>query len=270
MIYLGSLGRMIGIKSPAQQGVASDTRHRFDRSLEGRVKAQVLPVGRRTWTLQTSAATTPTEYSTLEQFASGAWGTGPFQFVSADAAITNLLTPDESLCMGDPIASYYSAGGPVDLGVGGWSARSWVHSDSSLAGEIYFQQTPAPILPGVRVTGSAWIRGEGAKLRLYWYDSPFGNPIAGTVDSGPLTIFDGWTRVTVIGDPPEGAIGVRVVAQYADFATMPAITWTKQAKPWGSGQGCSKAVVSQLERSQVRANEVSNLSRVSFAVTEVG
>src|SRR5690625_4816542 len=93
MIYLGTPGRMVGISCPAEQRLATAERYSFQTTLEGRVKAQVRPIGRRTWDLRLPRTSSPSEVAALAAFADGAWGAGPFWFVSADAPVVNLLSP---------------------------------------------------------------------------------------------------------------------------------------------------------------------------------
>lgn len=124
MIYLGSLGRMIGIKCPASQQLEAEDLYSFELTLEGKRTAQVKPRAPRTWNLQTSDATKPADVATLMQFVQGGWGPGPFVFVAADAPFTNLLSPAAASC--DPVAGLGSAttlDGPLLTG-DGWAGRS--------------------------------------------------------------------------------------------------------------------------------------------------
>lgn len=160
MIYLGTLGRMIGIKCPASQQVQAVDRYTFNTTLEGRAKAQVQPTGRRVWDMSTSAATTPAQLSTLMQFAQGAWGPGPFVFVSADAPNANLLTPAASMC--DPATSLFTQGGPAELPDGTWSARSLLGDGVA---NVLFGNVASPVLPGQPVSIGAWVQGSSARAR---------------------------------------------------------------------------------------------------------
>lgn len=273
MIYLGTLGRMVGIKCPASQNVEAEDRYSFNTTLEGRVKAQARPVlGGRSWSLQTSDATTPEDAATIMGFANGEWGAGPFVFISADAPVTNLLTPDEASCLYQSPNANIRRGGPVNLGADGWAGQSIQHLDPAGGSEIYFSTGQTPVLAGQPVTGSAWIRGDGARVRLYWYTEGSVTPMAGTVSSATITAGDGWKRATVTGTPPAGAVGVAVVAQYAFQAARPAITWTSEMFPLAAGEGCPKAVLHGASKSLVlagrgRGQQYANLS---YTITEVG
>ena len=263
MIYLGTLGRMVGIKCPSSQSVEHAERYSFDTTLEGRVKAQARPIGRRSWNLQTSPATTPAEHSLLSQFADGAWGAGPFYFFPADATVTNLLTPDQSMCDRSLVYGTTLPGGPMLCG-GQWAAMSWMDDPLNT---IWFNRDSAPIWEGQTVTGSAWVLGDGARVQLQFYgpDGPMGvyqSDVRGN-SASPV-------RSVLTMEAPAGATSVRLRAGGAMRAAMPAITFTGAVQPWSDGQGCLKAVVSAFSRDQVLAVPGNTFSNVSFTVTEVG
>lgn len=262
MIYLGTYGRMVGIKCPASQSVEAAQRHSFEDTLEGNRKAQVRPTGRRTWSLQTSEATTPVDASTVEQFAQGAWGPGPFWFVSADAPYTNLLTPAGASCL-DIYQEGSANAGPVDLGAEGWSAQSITRAGYT---EIYAQFERIPVLQGVPVVGSAYVQGAGAVVRLYWTDAA--DSVISAVNSDPA-VGSSMQRLVVTGTPPSTATGVRLVVQNSTKFTRPAVTWHK-LQPWSDGQGCPKAVLHSVSRSLTLTGLSSTYSAQSYTITEVG
>lgn len=266
MIYLGTLGRMIGIKCPASQNVEHEERYSFQTTLEGRRKAQPRPIGRRTWSLQTSDATKPAQASALMQFAQGAWGAGPFVFVSADAPVSNLLLPSTASCAPEAIyTSNVSAAGPVLLPDGIWAARSF--ANSSAASEMYASEH-VPVVPEVTVTGSAWVFGEGARVRVGWYDAA-----GGALGSSVSTVTAGagsWVRSSITAKPPTGAASCRLVGTSALRLTMPSVTWTDHLLPFADGQGCQKAVVHAVSRDLRLAVAGSTYSNLGFTVTEVG
>lgn len=268
MIYLGTLGRMIGIKCPSSQGVESASRYSFDTTLEGKVKAQARPIGRRTWSLQLSSATTPQDHSVLAQFANGAWGPGPFVFVSTDAPHTNLLMPSTASCDERSITyGYVLQAGPWQVAPGLWAANSYVNSSPSTVALPYGDRF-YPAIPGVPVTASAYVLGEGARVGVVFYDandafiSSSYSPVAG---SGTDV-----TRSVITTVTPANAVRCAVVSSYTLRGAMPALTWTDSVQPWSDGQGCLKAVVSAFSRDQVLAVVGNTYSNVSFTVTEVG
>lgn len=271
MIYLGTLGRMIGIKCPASQNVETEERYTFETTLEGRRKAQAKQAARRSWALRTTDATTPAETAVLTQFAQGAWGPGPFQFVPADASHTNLMTPDGSFTIDEQPSSHVLRGGPVDLGADGWAAQSLVSDDPLVNFEMFGSLAYTPVLPGRSVTASAWISavpGSTARVRLYWYDA--NTVLLGGLLSREVSPSEGMVRASVTGVPPAGAVSCRVVTLRAARLARPAITWTETVQPWAAGEGCRQAVVSAGSRDLVLAVPGATYSNMSFTVTEVG
>lgn len=270
MIYLGTLGRMVGIKCPSSQSVETAERYGFDQTLEGRVKAQAKPVGRRTWNLQLSQATTPQDHSALSAFANGVWGAGPFYFVSADAPHTNLLTPQASSCAETAFATA-KPGGPVNLGADGWAGASLTTPTADANGMYFGNSTELiPVLPGQPVTGSAWVQGAGARVRLNWCDINGDYMFQFVASSNTAT--STMSRLSVVGTPPPGAVSCSLLAvgPAGMRATQPAVTWGNELQPWADGQGCKKAVVSAFSRDQVLAVPGNTYSNVSFTVSEVG
>lgn len=270
MIYLGTLGRIVGIKCPSSQSVEPASRYVFEPTLEGKIKGQARPVGRRTWNLELSSATSPSEHSALSAFANGEWGIGPFIFVPVDAPHTNLLTPQASSCAETTFATA-KPGGPVNLGADGWAGASLTTPTADPNGMYFGNSTELiPVLPGQPVTGSAWVQGAGARVRLNWYDMN-GNYLSSFVASSN-TATSTMARIHVIGTPPAGAAACRllIVGPAGMRAARPAVTWSNGLQPWADGQGCKKAVVSAFSRDQVLAVVGSTYSNVSFTVTEVG
>lgn len=261
-VYIGSLGRMVKLPYVGSQQVQQEERYRFDLSLENKRKAQVKPRGPRTWALSADHYR-PNEHSLLSQFAHGAWGPGPFVFVSADALVTNLLTPSQSVCDRSLVYGTTLPGGPMLCG-DQWAAQSWMDDPLNT---IWFNRDNAPIWEGQSVTGSAWVLGAGARVQLQFYGP-----------EGPMGVYqsDVWgnaaspVRSVLTMEAPAGATSVRLRAGGAMRAAMPAITFTDSVQPWSDGQGCLKAVVSAFSRDQVLAVAGSTFSNVSFTVTEVG
>lgn len=261
-VYLGTLGRMIPIYSTPSAQLETEERYSFRPTLEGRRKAQARPIGRRTWGLNAQFAD-PREHSLLAQFASGAWGAGPFVFVPADAPHTNLLTP--AVASLDPSEVTGTQGGPVQLPDGSWAPRT-VLGDG--VGNVLFGSTRSPVPPSGPVSAGAWVQGAGASVRLNWYDSS-GAFVGSAIST--VTSSSGWVWSTISATPPAGAAGVIVSANKSSRATRPTLVWgSSTPSGWSDGQGCAKAVVSAMSRDQVLAVRGNTFSNVSFTVTEVG
>ena len=269
MIYLGSFGRMIGIKCPSSQSVQTADRHTFDQTLEGRVKAQARPRGRRTWSLQTSEATTPEQHTALSAFAEGYWGNGPFWFFSADAVVTNMLPPDNSRCAVLPshASPSISIAGPVQLPGGAWAPKSF-RSINPAANMWHSEIQGLPVTPGQTVTVSAYAQGEGCRVYAFFTDAT-GAEVSRT-PSPSVGVPSELRRLSATAVVPAGAVAVGLYSIGTTRGAAPAVTLTDTVQPWSDGQGCSKAVVSSFSRDQTLAVVGRTYSNVSFTVTEVG
>ncbi|MDQ0679089.1 hypothetical protein QFZ30_002471 [Arthrobacter pascens] len=269
-VYLGTPGRLIELKCPASQSIPADDPFTFERTLGGKVKAQVSrPLRRRQWSVGVVTAT-PRDVGALAAFAGGEWGYGPFIWVSADAPVTNLLTPAQASC--DPSTLYtggVTATGPLNLGADGWAGRSF--TNATPATPFYFGNDLVPALPGQPVTVSAYLVGVNAAVRIRWVDA------AGAFISFSTGTAQGVagvaTRCTVTATPPANAVQAHVQAINTAQAARPAMTWTDTLFDWSDGQGCLKAVVSGLDRQVVLALRTPGYGRyadASFTITEVG
>jgi hypothetical protein len=232
--------------------------------LEGRVKAQVRRIGRRVWTAATSEATTPADQAAILGFLSGEWGPGPFQFISADAPVTNLLTPAQSLC--DPSLAYGTnmPGGPLLCG-DEWAGQSWLDDPANI---IWFSRDMNNVTPGQMITASAWIQGEGSRVNVQFYNN---EESMGVVSSRQTGIAARATRLSVTTTVPEGATRVRVRCNGgAVQAARPALTLTDQVQPWAIGEGCTAAVIHAGSKEVGLAVPGATYGSVSFTITEVG
>lgn len=264
-VYLGTLGRMVKLPYVTSQSVEAEDRYSFQTTLEGRRKSQVKPVGRRTWSLATQHFR-PNESALLSQFANGAWGSGPFVFVSADAAVTNLLSPAASWCeTGTFFASSSGSvisGGPLTT-ADGVASRSVVNSSAYV-----FWDHRVPVISGRPVTASVYVQGAGGFVRLVWYDT--GGKSLGSVDSSPA-VGGVVQRLVVTAVPPAGAVSCRVaISPAAVRGCWPAVTWSDRVLPFGSGQGCQKAVVHSVSQDVRLAVPGATYLNLSFTVSEVG
>lgn len=264
-VYLGTLGRMVELWSTPSAQVESEDRHTFSTTIEGRRKAQVRPIGRRTWSLNAQFAE-PRDSASLAQFANGSWGPGPFVFVSADAPRTNMLTPAAASC--DPAlitSSFTSKSGPAEIEPGQWVGRSYLNTSNSL-NMVFPARTP--VLQGVPVTGSAYVRGLGMKVYISFWDAA--DQFISSASSSGSGSASSWSRLSVTRTPPANAVRVAVYTNGAGRGAAPAVTWTDGVQPWSDGQGCDKVVVSSSSRDLTVTGINGTYSNLSFTVMEVG
>lgn len=266
--YLGKLGQLIPIYSNPSMGVSGIPARSFQTTLEGRVKAQVKPVGRRVWELSAAYAS-PGELAALMGFVNGEWGNGPFVWVPPTAPAINLLAPGVASCGADAVmVPAVTVVGPLLCG-DDWAGRSL--ANSAPASPMPFGPATIPIIPGKPVTGSAWVVGVGAKVRLDWK-----NAAGGTISSVASTgsgIAGTATRLSVTGTPPVGAVSCSLYGTATTQAARPAVTWTDHANEWGSGEGCAKAIVEAVDRTALTGSDLLSGRRdsnLSFTIREVG
>lgn len=270
-VYLGTLGRLVELKCPSSQSLSEADRFSFGRTLEGRVKAQATPLARRQWGVSVATAT-PQEVGALAGFASGEWGYGPFVWVSTDAPVTNMLTPDAGSCapgayvLGSGTA--VTAAGPM-LTPDGWAGRSYI---KSTVNSLFFGVDRVPVLPGEKVTASAYVLGAGAAAAVVFYDAA--NSVVSSTVSTVTATAGTVVRSHITQTAPANAVSCRPYVNAATTqTTRPALTWTSQLFEWADGQGCPKAVISGLSRDLVLALREPSYGRyadASFTITEVG
>lgn len=270
MMYLGAPGRLVPIKCPVSQRETTTERYSFSTTLGGEVKAQVGPVGKRTWDISTGALTTPPDVGALKDFMNGAWGVGPFTFIAPDAPVVNMLTPKAASC--DP-STLVRGGGttvlgapPMHLGVDGIAGRSvWTDGGGTMQ-----LGPPVPVLPGQQATASAWILGAGS-VRISFLNAS-GAEVSSAISQHAE--YADPTRVAVTHTAPQSAVAARIlITEGVTQAARPAITWTNQPYEWGDGQGCQKAVIHSTTRDLTKAWDDPRTGRwsdLSFTVQEVG
>lgn len=267
--FLGQLGRLIPIYSNPSMGVSGIPERTFQTTLEGRLKAQVKPVGRRSWDLSAAYAS-PGELAALMDFATGIWGNGPFVWVSPTAPSINLLSPEVASCgQAAVVGAGVSVVGPLLLPDGSWAGRSL--SNPSPSPTLFFGPSDVPVIAGNKVTASAYLVGAGARCGVQFRDA------AGAVISSTYSPQSGVagvvTRLFVTATAPANAVSCVVFGSDATQGARPALTWTGELMEWGAGEGCAKAIVEAVDRTALTGSTLSfgrRDSDLSFTIREVG
>lgn len=179
----------------------------------------------------------------------------PYQLVTAEAQVSNVLTPERStlqslispsgLALGGwfPIASEYQGGG----------AMARLNPSAAFGNLAGVWVGPCPIPPiwtGRKVTASAYLataRAAGARVSLQWLAATGATmtQINGTYVTG----MDGLRRSTVTATPPAGAAACRLYIQYAEILAQPQVTWTDAPIPeWSLGNGADQVVPTESSR----------------------
>ena len=236
MEYFGELGRLVPLRCASAERVQASARYVPSVTVEGRRRVQVVPASPRAWDVSWGLAR-PGEAAALEAFANGAWGSGPWHWVSVQAHRGNLLTPAEADLVEWTARAALSAGGPVRDADGEWAARSLLFSQSSGWTSIF---TGLPVVAGVPVTWSCDVTGSSPRITMTFHDSA-GAVVTELTGTGAGS---GMQRVSVTGTPPASAVAARVgVRAGVSRLTRPQVSWTAHAVPWSRGHGCRAAVV---------------------------
>lgn len=268
-LYLGTLGRMVEIRGAASLDEDPADLYTFRTSLERLVRPQFSAYGARSWNVALPPAMTPLEVAKIAAFARGGWGRGPFFFLSPDAQVQNILSPQTSMCMPGtviPIAdlTMVEQGGPM-LTSDGWAEQSWVKSTEN---SLFFEVPRSPVLPGEEVTASVYVQGAGAAAGISFYNAS--NTFIRTHVATAKRVDRSHVTVTV----PAGAASARVYVNAATTrCTWPALTWTGELYEYGEGRGCAQAVISSYSRSlrmAIKNPKYGRYSQPSFTLQEVG
>lgn len=265
--YLGTRGRLVELSCPVAESVGMESRYVSDVTIEGQRRAQVLPATPRSWRVALDLER-PEDIAAVSAFALGAWGPGPFEWVTAPAQIGNLLTPRESQLLDRAGISTDSVqdAGPVRDSTGAWSPRSVTVTLSSGWAAI---MRGVPVHPDKPFTFSMDVQGgtSAPALHVAFYDAA-GGAVGGSATTGSGT---GMQRVSAsYALPPAGAVEAYVgVRSDTVRATRPQVTWTPGPMPWSGGHGCRSAILDDLSEDLVLAVPGRSWSDVSFTVQEV-
>lgn len=269
MMYVGSLGRMIGLRCASSLNSDHGDRYTLSRTVEGGVRAQVRPVAPRQWSVGWGNLATPADLAVLQDFANGAWGHGPWWFLSDEAVNTNILTPRQALLLEREQRDDLIDGGPVQASDGSTAPTSLI------VGQGVTQSIPVfrmlPVVPGQSITWAADIERAGEEPPQIWmtFRDSNGAGIRGHYGTGEN--HPGMQRVSVSSVTPENAhrvdIGVRFNA--VRFA-RPQLTWTDTPPPvFSEGRGCANAIVHQVRQGVVLTRPERTLMNADFVVSEV-
>lgn len=205
----------------------------------------------------------------------------PYQLVTAEAQVSNVLTPEQStlssliqpssgLGLGGwwPIAGEYEGGGAL--------ARLNPSAAFGNAANVFVGPFAVPpVWTGRKVTASVMVataRAEGARVSLQWLDAA-GWTVSGAVGGDYVTGMDGLRRSTATGTPPAGAVAGRLLIQYAEIIAQPQATWTDAPVEWSTGNGADRVVITGLDRdTDLQVPDSRELRRADYGITmtEVG
>lgn len=269
MIYLGQIGRLIPLDCAAEETRTTTEKYTFKTTLEGKRKAQAIPFTRRTWGI-TAPAGTYTQAAPLADFASGAWGAGPFIFISERAQRGNILSPETAALEKSKIMGAGNAAAVPVLTHDGWAPTSM---SVGASGYWLGAQERYPIILDRPLTVSVYAMGAACRIRVDFLDAAGG--VLTNKHSSPVASPTSFQRISLSippGNYPQGAISARVYFYNLSAITRPAITYTAQVMPWEQGQGCYKAVVLDGAHTTLLAldNPQGQWQKHDYQIVEVG
>lgn len=265
MEYLGSLGRLVGLRCNSDQRVSASPRYSTSTTVEGRRFAQVIPTDARAWDISWDLSD-PGEVSKLTAFTTGAWGLGPWHWVSVQAQRGNLLTPREAGLLDYEALQWWSPGGPVRDAGGAWSAGSISSSLTGAYGQLF---NGIPVVAGGSVTWAADVQGDGRSALGLGFRDASGALIAGVY--GDELAPEAMGRVSMTVTVPDEAVSLHVgVRLGVTRVARPQVTWTAGPVPYSAGHGCRAAIVDGFSEDLIVANRFGTYSSAGFTVMEVG
>ncbi len=180
----------------------------------------------------------------------------PYQLVTSDAQVSNVLTPERSTMQSliTPSAGLGMAGGWPKAD-GTWTTITRTNPAAAGGAQGLVRVGPAPTPPiwtGRKVTVSEWLataRAGGAYIILDWLDAA-GAQIGSGVFGNSVTGLDMLRRSTVTATPPWGAVACRIGTLYAELIGEPQVTWTDAPIPeWSIGEGADRVHIAASSRS---------------------
>ena len=234
--WLGVPGNMVELKCPASAAYQQAPDLSVETTLGGRDKAQVGRTIAREWSLNMGPAHQGAA-TALTRFQHGLYGQGPWWFIDPWAAVTNVLTPAQSL-------PGPRNGGPRNaVPAGAW----WVPGVGMLSHSVLtsgvssFEQ--APVVPGTPVTAGAYVAGEGGG----WVSVQVLDRTGAVISTGTtyldLTSTPVWEEATLPAVPAAGHTARLAVSAEVQQVALVAVNWASSIGEWAPGQGCSRALV---------------------------
>lgn len=261
--YLGPTGSMqLFAHIQGQASMSSSRASSYRTTLGGRLRAQVSPQVLREWKCELPLAT-PAEARHLKALASGVFGLGPFSWVPVQATTTNVMSLGASM-PGPTHKSWLGDGDPA----GAWDVpgmglvRHSVIADKNLV----TLAEGTPVVPGMPLTGAAWISGSG----VVWVQTV---DASGEIVDNAKTEVAGTEPVRVSATVPvvsASAVSARVRVTEAMQVGLPSLAWSAELAEWAPGGGSNQVVVEGFDADLVHVDTHQGLMEdISFTVKEL-
>lgn len=193
------------------------------------------------------------EMSVLDEFVQGAWGAGPFRWVSCAAHDSNVLTPAQSALAG------LDAGSGMDTAEG-YAPRSVIGPGAVVLAER------VPVIPGQAATVSVDV--SGAATLTVVFRNGAGGAVATQTRTATVTLAHRLTYTAL--SVPATARTVDVEVSGHTRAARPQVTWTAEPRPWVPGRGAESVVIQQGSIDPIVINPQGGYWAGSVSLVEVG
>lgn len=264
--YLGAPGSMrlfAHLKGSSSESSARASSAKV--TLGGRQRVQVSPQVLREWSCSLPLAT-PEESQHLKAIASGVFGLGPFAWVPVQATATNVLSLGASM----PGPSHRSWSGAGDAS-GAWQVPGLglVRHSVVADGATVILGAGTPVVPGLPVTGGAYVSGtEATRVVLQLMDAS-GSIVVSQLAPGSAAVAAGRFTATVDVAPPS-VVSARLAITGAMQVGLPSISWTPRAAAWVPGGGSTQVIVEGFDADVKHVSDWQGvLEDVSFTVKEL-
>ncbi|MFW0169296.1 hypothetical protein [Rothia sp. P4278] len=226
--WIGTIAKMHEFLWPTSLKESIPTRYTIQKAA-GKAWAFVNspPTSRtREWAVEVDG--TNADSAIIRAFLQGAYGPGPFHFISEAASLTNALTPAQSLLTG------FSNGGNLTTADGGYSPASLV------GGTHVVLADKVPVLPGEPLTVS--VDASGATELIV---QP--RTVTGANAGGAKTVTATGALMqrlhAVIPSAPATARYVTISARGYTALARPQVVWADEPSPWDVGGGADSVVL---------------------------
>lgn len=263
--WFGSVGRMQPVYSTPSMSVSAPVERSFSVTLGGKRVVRSAPGGHREWDMAADGSDA-FDGSAIKMFADGAWGVGPWWWLSPWAVGTNMLTPAGSLLKYANLVSGATTGGPVQVEGGRWFPVSAVVSSDAHAIGRSADTGTVPGIPGQPVSASMFM-ASGMRVRLSFFTEA--GVVVSSITSTPAPSGPVLQRVSVSGVIPANAYRIRLDAMGSGQCAGGSVSMTKAAPLWAVGDGCEYAIV-EAEDKSVEVISANPWSNQSFTIKEVG
>ena len=253
--YLGTVARMVPAVPAAAQSearperfvvqAAASRRWAFDTARRGGGQA-------REWSVDLSLLDAA-EMAAVDEFVQGAWGPGPFRWVSCAAHDTNVLTPAQSTL------ALLDAGSGMDTATG-WSPRSVLGPGPVVLAE------QVPVIPGEPVTVA--VDTTGAATLTVTFRSAAGGVVATPSRTATGTLAQRLVYSAPSVAPEARTVDVEVSGHLR--AARPQVTWTRDPRPWVPGRGAEQVVIQSGSTDPLVINRLGGYWAGSVSLVEVG